>query len=159
MEETRTQCSETNQVCSTSTNDRISEFEFESLETADLYSISKTTVIDHSVNLKGTRYSLVVQLLWDGNIYVAGNGIVSAHDACTYAYIWRNKLKGKGIGAYCSLIPYVNSDSFRTILVGFHGYVISLNAITGEEMWSCTLPGFGRTFVSLCPKSNQLFVG
>jgi len=110
--------------------------------------------------LKGSGYSLVVQLLWEGRLYVGANGIISAHDPSNFAYIWKNKLKGTGHEMCCSLLPYVTSTaSTPTIIVGFHGYVISLHALTGEQQWSFSLPGSGYTFVSLCLKLNHLFVG
>jgi len=115
--------------------------------------------MDHSFNLKGTLYSLVVQLLWQDRLYIGSNGIISAHDPSTYEYIWKNNLSGMGNECCCSLLPYVTTASTPTVIVGFRGFVISLHALTGERQWYFSLPNSGYSFVSLCPKGNQLFVG
>jgi len=71
--------------------------------------------------------------------------------------IWKNELKGKGKSNGITLAPYLTSvTSIPCILVGLSGYVVCLNALTGEKQWTYSLKTTGYSFVSIYVHGSKI---
>jgi len=111
----------------------------------------------HSYNLEGTGYWLVTQLLYQNILFVSTSGEIRAYNPSDYKLIWKNTLKDSTLIDGFTLIPFQN-NSTPILIVGYGGFVISLNPATGEQLWSLYLQN-GIPFVSIAVFGEMLVAG
>jgi len=113
--------------------------------------------LTQNYNLKGTGFALVSQLFFQNILYICSSGQVTAHNVSDYNLLWKNELKGFGSEDGNTLLPFCNS-SITSIIVGLGGYVISLNSMTGQILWTYNLQNTGYGFVSLQQIDSKMIV-
>jgi len=114
--------------------------------------------LEKDINLKGTGFHSVSQLLWEDHRYICTGGYMSAHHPDTMDVIWKNDLEGLGEAFGSTLFPYTASNQDKIIFVAFNRYVIALNAKSGEQLWKVSVGTGIRSFVSLCLHNSILMV-
>eukprot|EP01124_Arcella_intermedia_P031735 TRINITY_DN7241_c0_g1_i7.p1 TRINITY_DN7241_c0_g1~~TRINITY_DN7241_c0_g1_i7.p1 ORF type:complete len:408 (-),score=92.08 TRINITY_DN7241_c0_g1_i7:33-1256(-) len=103
--------------------------------------------IGTSSKIKSTLSRPINQLIWKDHLLIGSNGSITCINMNTCEEVWRNNLKGLGYyyGFSFSIFPSEPSS----LIVGFHGRVISIQPVTGETEWVTSLPYTSFGFVSV----------
>jgi outer membrane protein assembly factor BamB len=96
--------------------------------------------------------------LYRGLLIASSGGIVMAFQTSTLTEVWLHQFGHETGYGFMTTLQCIRQNGRDLIIVGSNGYVVAVDAKTGEQQWMTSLPRGGYAFVSTLFYDNTLYV-